>query len=722
MLISYKWLQELTGVEWTPAELRERLTLRGLEVEGLEAAGDDSVFEIAVLSNRPDWLSHLGVAREIGVMTGQGITPPTSQPKKIEGRVADFASVDLQAPDMCPRFTARVVRGVKIAPSPSWLAERLEALGLRPINNVADITNFVMLELGQPLHAFDLDKLTERRIIVRRALAGEQLKTLDGVDRKLNAEMLVIADATRAVAVAGVMGGAETEISDATVNVLIECAYFDPASVRRTSRALGLQTDASDRFERGVDHEGQLRAQARTVALITELAGGAATEDSIDIYPRRIESYTVGLRFNRVRALTDLDVPPHEAIRILGALGFKMIGEEDAGGSGGELLTLEVSDAQPAARAEFAAPTWRTDVTLEEDLVAEIARHFGYEKIVDALPASGNVGEHRAHEAQRRAARRALADSGFDEAISFSFIDAAHDDRFELPPGLVAGNEGKGGEIAQTEGGEARFVTLTNPIIEGVTRMRATLLPGLLAAVRHNFNHGTRDVRLFETGRVFAAATEMGARAVERESLCLIATGGATEADRAAAPRELDFYDLKGALEAAADAMKLPPLGFVAAGARHLREGQSAQVLLGDLAVGWIGRLSDELSGDYKFRQQVYVAEVNLSALLDAGETPARYAPLPRFPSVARDASLVVDRRATFAEIRRTALDMNLEDVRGVELVYVYEGERVPEGKRSVTLRVEYRSDERTLRDETVDATHRQLVAALEEKFTTPLT
>jgi phenylalanyl-tRNA synthetase beta chain len=717
MLISYNWLKELTGIEWTPAELRERLTLRGLEVEGLEEAGGDFVFEIAVLSNRADWLSHLGVAREVGVMTGRGFALPRAEPKKIDGRASDFASVDLQASDLCPRFTARVVRGVRIAPSPAWLAERLQSVGLRPINNVADITNFVMLELGQPLHAFDLDKLTERRIVVRRARAGEQLKTLDGVDRKLDAEMLVIADAARAVAVAGVMGGAETEISDATENVLVECAYFDPASVRRTSRALGLQTDASDRFERGVDYEGQLRAQARTAALITELAGGAATEDAIDTYPQRIAPPTVALRFERVRALTDLDVPPREAIRILDALGFKQI-EGGANGSGGATRAIEVADSQPPPRARFAAPTWRTDVTLEEDLVEEVARHFGYEKIVDALPASGKVGEHRAHEGRRRAARRALAGSGYDEAISFSFIDAAHDDRFELLPGLVGSiNAEKGGESAQVEGIDVRFVSLTNPIIEGASRMRATLLPGLLAALRHNFNHGTRDVRLFEAGRVFAAAEESGARPVERESLSLVATGGATEADRVAAPRELDFYDLKGALEAAVDAMKLPPLGFVAARARHLREGQSARVLLGELAVGWIGRLSDEMGGEYKFRQPVYVAEVNLSALLDAGESPARYAPLPRYPSVSRDASLVVDRRATFAEIRRAALDMNLEKVRGVELVYVYEGERVPEGKRSVTLRVEYRSDERTLRDEEVDAAHRQIVGALENKF-----
>ncbi len=794
MLISYKWLQELTGVEWGVEELRERFTMRGLEVEGVHDVVGDHVFEIALLSNRPDWLSHLGVAREVGVMTGRGVAPPTAEPERAEGRAVDLTSVDLQAPDLCPRFTARVVRGVRIAPSPAWLADRLRAVGQRPINNVADITNFVMLELGQPLHAFDLDKLNERRIVVRRAREGETIKTLDGVERKLGAEMLVIADAARAVAVAGVMGGAETEISDATTNVLVECAYFNPPSIRRTSRALSLQTDASDRFERGVDYEGLLRAQARAVALITELAGGAASEDAIDIYPVRLAPPSVALRFERVRALSSLDVAPQESIRILEALGFKLSAggdgsngkgaaeASDAASASGETKAGEVIDVasvSAGAAMLFTAPTWRYDVALEEDLVEEVARHYGYEKIADELPASNNVGEHRAHEQQRRAARRALASLGYDEAISFSFIDAAHDSRFEPLSGLVAksddpekvGGEGdtlagenmfsasenaasddQGGGDEDTrnhagggvEDGDARFVTLANPIIEGASRMRATLLPGLLAAVRHNFNHGTRDVRLFETGFVFASADAGDAqtvagdqdaqsvagdqpndsrsavnerRPVERESLAIVATGGATEANRAAAPRELDFYDLKGALEAACDAMRLPPLTFAASGARHLREGQSARVSLGGSEVGFMGRLADEIAALYKFRQPIFVAEVNLSALLESAETPARYAPLPRYPSVVRDASLLVSRRTTFEEMRRAVLAMNLENARGVSLVYVYEGERVPEGKRSVTLRVEYRSDERTLRDEEADALHKQIVGALEEKF-----
>jgi phenylalanyl-tRNA synthetase beta chain len=713
MNISYNWLRELTGVELTPAELRERLTMIGLEVEAVhDAAGGDFVLEIAVLSNRPDLLSHLGVAREVCTMAGGDVRWPSMSAAREEGKTESFTSVEVQAADLCARFTARVVRGVRIAPSPAWLAERLQAVGQRPINNVADITNYVMLEMGQPLHAFDLEKLNERRLVVRRAHAGERLTTLDGVDRELDEEMLVIADAVRAVAIAGVMGGAETEISDTTQDVLIEAAHFAPASVRRTSRALGLQTEASDRFERGVDPEGQLRAQARTVALIAELAGGTATVDAIDIYTQTHEARVVPLRYSRVRELTGLDVPPQDSIRILGALGVTRADEDGARvawqtSGGGATQSADVNMDAADAKANFVSPSWRTDIRIEEDLVEEVGRHFGYDKVSDELPASNVAGEYRAHEGRRRAARRALNACGFDEALSYSFIDAEHDEQFELLPGLVR----------RTTDETSRFVTLGNPIIEGASRMRPTLLAGLLESLRHNFNHGTRDVRLFEMGRVFAASADEGGQPQETDACALVATGLATEEGHAGAQRELDFYDLKGALESATDAMRVASLEFAATSARHLREGQAAQILLEGRAVGTLGRLADEVAAAYKFKQPVYVAEVDFAALLASAESGVRYAPLARFPSVMRDASLVVDRRVTFGEMQRAALELNLEHVRRVMLVYVYEGERVAEGQRSVTLRLEYRADARTLRDEEVDELHARLVGALEEKF-----
>ncbi len=706
MDISYNWLRELTGARLTAGELRERLTMAGLEVEAVHEAGDDFMLEIAVLSNRPDLLSHLGVAREVCTLTGGGVLWPEMRAAGEEGRTEIFTSVQVQAPDLCPRFTARVVRGVRIAPSPAWLVARLQAVRQVSINNVADITNYVMFELGQPLHAFDMEKLDGLQLVVRRAREGESLTTLDGAERELDAEMLVIADASRPVAIAGVMGGQETKITDSTRDVLIEAAHFAPASVRRTSRALGLHTDASDRFERGIDYEGQLRAQARAAALITELAGGTATTDAIDIRTPPPAPRIVPLRFARVRELTGLDVPSQDSIRILGALGIELqAGAGDAGRVAGDAGAGSAA-VEPAERANFVSPSWRADIRIEEDLVEEVGRHFGYDKVSDTLPAANVAGEYRAHEGRRREARRALNACGFDEALTFSFIDTAHDEVFEFLPGLVR----RGAE-------PSRFVTLDNPIIEGAARMRPTLLPGLLESVRHNFNHGTRDVRLFEMGRVFAADAEPGGQPRETEACALVATGIAVEEGHAGASRELDFYDLKGALEAALAAMNVASPEFAATRARHLREGQAAQILLAGQAVGTLGRLTDEAAAVYKFRQPIYVAEVDLTGLLAAVETGVRYRPLARFPSVTRDASLVASRRVTFAEMRRAVVELNLEQVRRVMLVYVYEGERVPEGQRSVTLRIEYRAVERTLRDEEVDELHGRIVGALEEKF-----
>ena len=699
MNISYNWLRELTGVALAPRDLAERLTMIGLAVEVAHEAGDDLVLEIDLTSNRPDCLSHLGVAREVAVATNGRVQLMESQPSRVEGRAESFTAVEIHDLDLCPRYAGRVVRGVTIKPSPDWLVKRLEAIGQRAINNVADITNYVLHEQGQPLHAFDLAKLMENRIVVRRARNDEKIKTLDGVERELDGEMLVIADAVRAVAVAGVMGGEDSEISGETSNVLIESAYFNPASVRRTSRLLGLRTEASHRFERGVDYAGVLRAQERCVALICELAGGTATENAIDVYPSHIEPHIVSLRPERVKALTGLDVNSGEMLRILLALGFI---QRDAMVSMGTIT-------KPGDRRAltFIAPTWRVDVEREEDLVEEVARHTGYEKITTELPPSGLAGEYQPSERKRRALRQALVAASFDEAISFSFINAEHDGRFELLPNFVQGDED-----------ENSFVTLTNPIIEGATRMRPTLLSGMLDALRHNFNYGTRDVRLFETGRIFAANREHGEIPMEREAFALIATGAAVEEGRAGASRELDFYDLKGAIESGVDAMNLKPLRFEAARVKHLRDGQAARITTDDgKALGTIGRLDEQVASLYKFRQPVYVAEVDLSALLEMEERTILYTPLSRYPSVIRDISLLVSRRVTLAEMLDAIRDEHLDYVRDARLVDVYEGANLPEGKRSVTLRVEYRADDRTLRDEEVDEMHARVVQTLEEKF-----
>ncbi len=678
MFISYNWLRELTGTKLSPEEIRDRLTNVGLAVDAVADRSDDFIFDVEVPSNRGDCLSHIGVARELAVIERSQVSIPKSEVSNVSGKTSESASVEIRDVDLCPRYAARIVRNVKIGLSPDWLVKKLEAIGQRPINNVADITNYVLHEFGQPLHAFDLAKLTDRKIIVRRAAKGESIKTLDGVERKLEEQMLVIADAKAPVAVAGVMGGEFSEISNLTTDVLIESAYFNPSSVRRTAKLLGLHTEASHRFERGTDPEGVIAAQSRCVALICELAGGTATEDALDVYPKPMQTMSVALRPARVEAITSLQVEVDEMRRILSALGFGLRAEE-------------------SRALSFDVPSWRHDVSIEEDLVEEVARHTGYDKIETSLPPAHHAGEYHESEERKRALRRALSAHGFGEAINLSFIELAND--FELISNAATS-----------------VVTLTNPIIEESSRMRQTLLLGLLNSVRHNLNHGIREVSLFELGRIFGS-NEKGSLPLERESLALVATGGIQEADRAQPAREVDFYDLKGAIEAAIEAMNLPPLTFESATVKHLRAGQSAAINASGARVGTIGRLADLIAAEYKFRQPVFVAELDLTTLLEMSPQPVLYAPLPRFPSIVRDVSLLVNRAVTVAELAKAAADQTPAHFMGATFVGTYEGEGIPDNKRSVTLRFEYRADDRTMRDDEVDAIHWPVVEALKKQF-----
>ena len=682
MFISYNWLRELTSTKLSAQDLRERLTMVGLAIDAVEEQPSDQVLDVEVPSNRPDCLSHIGIAREVTVIESGVLTLPLIEDPPAEGKAETFTSVDIEDLDLCPRYAARLVRGVKIGPSPDWLVKRLEAIGQRSINNVADITNYVLHEMGQPLHAFDFQKLGGRRIVVRRARSGERLKTLDGVDRELTTDILVIADAEKAVALAGIMGGEDSEISNSTTDVLIESAYFNPDSVRRTARALGMDTEASRRFERGADCDGVLRAQLRCVQLICELAGGVATENAIDVYPNPMAEKIVSLRPERVKGLTSLDVDLGEIKRILSGLGFISTGES------------------PAGALMYRVPSWRGDVEQEEDLVEEVARHSGYSKIGSELPGGSSSGEYQPSEKKQRALRTTLTGFGYDEAINFSF--APQDEQIELIPAFLD-------KEVQPE--------LKNPIIEDASWMRSTLLPGLLSSMRHNLNHGIRDVRLFEIGRVFASS-KSGELPEEKFSFAMVLTGGAIGEDVAVADRELDFFDLKGALNAAVDSMGLSALMYTKAEVKHLRRGQAARLSLQDgTTIGSIGRLADQISTSYKFRQPVYVAELDLSSLLSGPERTVHYQPLARYPGVVRDISLLLDRGVQLEEILTAVRGREISDCRDVRLVGVYEGVHIPSGKRSVTIRIEYRSDERTLRDDEVEERHALLTSYLLELF-----
>jgi phenylalanyl-tRNA synthetase beta chain len=596
--------------------------------------------------------------------------------------------VRIEDPELCHRFTARILRGLKIGPSPDWLVKRLEAVGERSINNVADITNYVMLELGQPMHAFDLDKLAENRIVVRRAKSGETIQTLDEIERKLDDTILAICDAEKPAAIGGVMGGLASAITNETSNVLLEVAYFKRENIRQTSRKLALTTEASYRFERGVDINNLKAASDRAAELIRELAGGELGE-FIDLYPTRHEPVEVASPdiSAAVRRLTGLEVETDECLQILNSLGIARKDE------------YEISNLKSQI---FVAPSWRHDVAIEEDLVEEVARHVGYEKIADELPPAFGAGEYQATEVRKKLLRQSLVDLGFDEALSYSFIDTRFDGIFETVPGIT------------NEKADGKFVTLRDSVIEGAVRMRPTLLPGLLDAVRLNFNHQRRDVRLFEIGKAFAANFSEDNLPTERELFALVVTGGDVLESRALPARELDFYDAKGALETALSVIGIEHAQFSPVDAQHLRSGQSAAVSVHGSAVGTIGRLNEEISANYKFKQPVYVAEIDLQAVLSAETEQVVYQALPKYPSVVRDVSFLVNRGVSFGEIKLAVENQGRELCRAVEFVDVYEGKGMAEDERSLTVRLEYRSDERTLIDSEVDTVHAELVETVE--------
>ena len=684
MNISYKWLKDLIDIDLSVEDLAAALTRVGLAVEGIHAHGDDSVMDIDLTSNRPDCLSHLGVAREIGAIANKDLkieqnSFTVSLPPVLAGDL-----VRIEAPKLCHRFTARVIKNVKIGPSPKWLVDRLEAIGERSINNVADITNYVMHELGQPMHSFDLDKLKDGCIVIRLAKAGETIKTLDEVDRKLDDTMVVVCDAEKPVAIGGVMGGLDSSITDSTANVLLEVAYFKRESVRATSRRLGLISEASYRFERGVDIENLTAASNRATELICELAGGEAG-DLIDIYPTKFTASEIDSSdiSSAVKRLTGLHVESVEAVRILSALGVAV---KDDG-------------------ITYISPSWRHDLAIEEDLVEEVARHAGYENIANELPPAYGAGEYQATEVRKKLLRQTLVDTGFNEALSYSFIDTKYDGVFDTVPGLI------------DENADEKHITLQDSVIDGAVRMRQSILPGLIEAVRLNLNHQRRDIKLFELGKVFAAKTGEDNLPNERELFSLVMTGSETYENKAMPVRELDFYDAKGAVEAALDAVGINNAVFAVAAVKHLRKGQSASISIGDIDFGYIGRLNDDISASYKFKQPVYVAEIDLQAVLEVCVPAITYTPLAKYPAIIRDVSLLAKRDITFDVIRDAITEQSFELCRNVRFVDVYEGKGLAEDERSITIRLEYRSDERTLVEDEVETTHQEILAQIDRKL-----
>jgi phenylalanyl-tRNA synthetase beta chain len=679
--ICLAWLRELVAIEEDPVEVARALTARGLPVDAIERAGSETVFVVDVPANRPDCLGHLGVAREIGAAFGRPLRPRSVPPPPFGAPVSHELEARIEDDELCPRYTAGLVRSVTVRPSPPWVVSRLEACGLRPVNNVVDASNLVLLELGHPIHTFDFDRIEGRRILVRRALAGESLRTLDGVERSLDPSMLVIADARRPVAIAGVMGGSDTEIGPTTRNVLIEAACFEPRQVRRTARTVGLVTEASQRFERGVDPEGVLEAQSMAARLLRELAGGVPAPGPLDLYPRPRPLRRVRLRPERLRTLVGFDPGAKEIEEALGSLGIVTVRDGDS--------------------FEATVPSWRVDLEREADLVEEVLRQLGYDRIPAAVPATAPA-VRRAETVPvslEERARDLLAQLGFHEALSYAMIGPGEDDPF----------------VAESVSGAVR---LSNPLSEGSGCLRRSLVPGLLAAVGTNLRRRARDVRLFEVGRVFYGS-ENGVFPREPSHVGIAWTGAAEPPHWSRRTREVDLYDMAGIVERLLGFLRprleLPRHGLDLPGI-HPARGIAWGIEPGN-PVAWCGQLHPEREHALDLRAPVFLAEVDLEALGQLPTEPVRFRPVSRFPAVSRDLSFVVGSETPFGKLVAALRDVPAPDgtVR-FELVDRYEGEPLRPTEVSFSVRFWLEPRTRTLTDEEIETYRLALVEAVEKE------
>ena len=644
-----------------------------------EALGlDDVVFELEITPNRPDCLSLIGVAREIRAETGNPLKLPTVNLKESDINVQDLTSVTINAPDLCPRYAARVIQGVKVRESPAWLQQRLESVGIGVINNIVDITNFVLMEYGQPLHAFDYHKLTENRIVVRSATDGEHITTLDEVARKLTPDMLVIADAEKPVALAGIMGGYDSEITETTCDVLLESAYFNPSSIRATAKALGISTEASYRFERGADPGVVLAALDRAAQLIAELTGGTICDGIVDVYPRQQPLTEIQLRPERVNFVLGTTIEAAEMVQILNRLGFDV----DATGDVYQVVV----------------PTFRSDVTREIDLIEEIARVYGYDNIPTTLP-KGDIPVPTSNPKTevRRRIKHFLRATGMMEAVNYSFCDPNCFDKIRLKANDLLRNT----------------LQLRNPLSPEMSVLRTTLMPGLLENAQRNRNHQIDTIALFEIGGVFIHDGEE----TEPERVTGILAGQIGEGVYSDPYRSPDFFDIKGLVEGMLEVCGIVDWTLQKTDALTLHPGRNAEVLLGDRRIGVFGEVHPEVLENYDLPYKAYLFEFDLEGLADAAIFTKRSEPISIYPKVARDLAIVVDKAILSDMPTELIYTTGGDAVDSVRLFDVYEGEQVPEGKKSLAYTITYHSATETLTDKAVNALHDEVVKCLNREL-----
>ena len=674
MKVLYNWLKEFVDVTTPARDLREKLSLAGVAIDSLEESPAGPVLDAEITANRPDCLGHYGIAREVAAIYRLPVKALDPKLNETTEKTSAATNVEIQAPELCGRYTARILRNVKVQPSPDWLRQRLEAIGQNSINNVVDITNYVMFELGQPLHAFDLDKLAEKRIVVRRARAGEKMRTLDGAERTLGKDTCLIADAARPVAIAGIMGGAESEIGFASKNILLESAWFDPISIRRSSKSLGLRTEASYRFERGADPEMAELASRRATELIQQVAGGEILEGVVDVYPARATPATISLGQKEILRVLGAEIPARDVEEILTALGFQ---PNEKGGAW-----------------ECARPSWRGDVSREVDLIEEIARHYGYEKFPPRLPPAKTAAHRLPHASALDRLRERVLALGYQEIVAIPLVDPKQDELFRADTVSPA--------------------TIGNPLAEDASVMRSNGIVSMVGAIEWNVNRSQRNLRLFEIGKTYEMRN---GEPLETPILTLGVTGLAREKTIHGNASEFSFADLKGDL----DAIGALAGGFSwqSRGPSWLAPARAANVSTNE-PLGAAGQLARSIADKWKIRQDVFLAELRLEPLLTAIETARaslRFRPLSRFPAVDRDFSLILNDGTAFSQVSDAIRSLGIPELQTVDAADLFRGGQIPAGKFSLMIRVTFQSAENTLTDAQLTDYSSRIVATLEKNL-----
>lgn len=635
----------------------------------------DVILDLDITPNRPDCLSVIGIAREIAALTEQALKVPEAYYEELEAPVESLASVEIFDPALCPRYCASVVTGVKIAPSPRWMQQRLAACGMRPINNIVDVTNYVMLEYGQPLHAFDYHRIAGRQIVVRRAKDGEVITTLDNVERILTSDMLVIADAERAVAVAGIMGGLDTEVTEATTAVLIESANFDRAILRRGSANLDLKSEASLRFEKGLSRELPLPALRRATQLILETAGGRAAKGILDIYPGQMKRQAVLLTTSEVKRLLGMKVRTNEIVKTLGLLGF------------------ECRETGIPGQISVTAPYWRTDIRCAADLVEEVARIIGYDKIpTHMLAAPIPVRKPMPEFTIREKLRDTMVSCGFQEVLTYSLTSL---DRLRWFP-------------SDFQFADALPLRVSKPMSREQEYLRTSLRANLLTTLAHNQKYQAEGIKLFEIGKVFLP--RKGDLPEEREKLCAVLNGQRLKLSWRQHGELMDFFDTKGVVQSLLSWIG-KKIKFDIAEDESLHPGKRANVIVDDIRIGVMGELHPKVAEAFDLLGTTYLIDIDLKELSRIGVGLKKYQPLPRFPSMIRDIALVIDEEVTYQQVKEIIESFPL--VSQVILFDLYRGEQIPSGKKSFAFRITYQSQTQTLTEEQVAEIQKQILDAL---------